>query len=568
MSKKGKWTLLITGILVPLLLVLSNRKVATRLFSESRWRVEKLPESNVQVPSKRSIQWNNHSAFADSLYQSWKEDSTGEWSFEKKMELPRTLLARLLAKKNIAEVNRQILTLKPWGTPGSKWWLNPKGGYDFSATTFATILYLFDEKPEILFPEAKKHLVEILLNDEGEGYSEAVPGTLGRIIDSENHILMAQGSKYLKNRYLMLHGSQDARYDNEKNGLEAGLLAKLKELTTMGLYEFNSVPYLGYTLAALLNLEAFGTENIRNASREVLDYLSFSYALGSYQLNYYPPFRRRYERAKNSSLSKDYQTVFMKTWLSYHPDIQKISRVESGESHALIAACMPYRPADEVIDLIFGKNPGYFVKLGHGSDGSPEIYSAGPGYLLSAGGVNRGKWSNIVARPVCLFLEEGAGEITELVHLKGKGKDFMQWNNTGVYRDFACTNGTLFVPGKYQPAATNAIWKVYLVNDTLSFATHSAEGFAIIALFRNRKPRDLADQLIKNNPDPKKLQKKFHSPVGSFLEYDVNSPNDQWVITGVDGQPTDRDFGQWPLINGEYPIRKSVVSTINTIESN
>jgi len=349
---------------------------------------------------------------------------------------------------------------------------------------------------------------------------------------------------------------------NIDNGMEAKLLSFLEGMLAGGVYEFNSVPYLGYTLAALLNLEAFGSEKIRNASRELLDYLSFTYALGSYHFNYYPPFRRRYERAKNSSLSKDYQTVFMKTWLSYHPAIQKYPWVESGESHALIAACMPYRPADEVIDLLFGKNTGYFVKLGHGSDGSPEIYSAGPGYLLSAGGVNQGKWSNIVARPVCLFLEEGAGEITNLVHLKGKGKDFMQWNNTGVYKDFACTNGTLFVPGKYQPAATNAIWKVYSVNDTLSFATHSSEGIAIIGLFRNGNARELADQLMNSNPDPQKLQKKFQTPEGSILEYEVNSPKNQWVIKAVDGQPLDRDFGRWPLISGEYHRQKSIFSTI------
>jgi hypothetical protein len=206
------------------------------------------------------------------------------------------------------------MNLKPWGKSGSKWLLNSNGGYDFPLTTLTTILYLFDTKPEVLFPETKKHLIAVLLNDEGEGYSDALPGSLGRIKDSENHILMAQGSKYLKNRYRMLHGNTEDKFNNKQNGMEAGILDKLKELSEMGLYEFNSVPYLGFTLAALLNLEAFGSEKVQKASREVLDYLSFSYALGSYKFKYYPPFRRRYEQAKNKLLSKDYQTVFMKTW--------------------------------------------------------------------------------------------------------------------------------------------------------------------------------------------------------------------------------------------------------------
>ena len=536
-----------TPVLV-LLLIIGNQQIATRLFSESRWNNEILPAGNITVPVKRTIQWKERSEYADSLFGSWKEEATDNWSFDKKMDLPRTLLAHLLANYHIPEQNQVILSMKPWGNPGSKWLFNPGGGYDFPETAFITILYLFDDKPQILYPDAKKQLVEILLNDDGKGFSGAVPGTLGRIMDSENHILMAQGSKYLKNRYLMLHGNKEIKYDNERNGMEDGLLDKLKELTRIGLYEFNSVPYLGYTLAALLNLEAFGSEKVRKASRDVLDYLCFNYALGSYDLKYYPPFRRRYEQAKNTSLSKDYQTVFMKTWLTFHPTLAYNRPSETGKIHALIAACMPYRPADEIVDLIFNKSEGYFVKLGHGSDGSPEIYSAGSGYLLSAGGVNRGKWSNIVARPVCLFLKDDAKEINDIFHIKGKGKDYMNWNNTGVYKDFACSNGAVNVPAKFNPSAENKIWKVYGISDTLSIAVHNSDGIGIIAVFKNQKPSELADQLLKSNPDQGALKSHFKFPGRQAIDYDVNSPKDKWVIKAVDGKPTDRNFGQWPLM--------------------
>lgn len=542
-------------ILIPValfLIVFGNKQFDTWLLSESRWSNENLPASTIVVPAERTISWNSSSVLADTIFRSMMNKPADHWSQDAKMNLPRAILAQLLANENIPELNKQILNLKPWGTSGSKWWLNSNGGYDFSATTFTTILYLYDSKPQILYPETKKHLIEVLLVDEGKGFSDAVPGTLGRIKDSENHILMAQGSKYLKNRYRMLHGNSDAQFNNELNGMESGILAQLTELSEIGLFEFNSVPYLGYTLAALLNLEAFASSKVQSAARGVLDYLSFSYALGSYNFRYYPPFRRRYDRAKNSSLSKDYQTVFMKTWLSFHPSISDNDPIISGETHALIAACMPYRPSDEVVSLIFSKHPGYFVKLGHGSGGSPEIYSAGPGYLLSAGGLNRGKRSNLIARPICLFLNDEANELAEVIHLNGNGKNFMKWKNTGVYKDYACTSGTVHIPEKFKPSAANKMWTVYTVSDTLTVAVHSSEGLGIVSVFHNRKAAELADELLKNNPDLQILKRHFRFPGGSEIEYDLNAPEDQWVMISVDGKPLDRYFDKWPLISGDF----------------
>ena len=541
-------------ILIPvalLLLVLSNSQLDTYLLGEARGEKDILPASTISVPVQRTIAWNSSSSYADSLFQSKGTEPFSNWSFEDKMDLPRTLLAHMLANRNIPEVNKQILSLKPWGKSGSKWIFNPRGGYDFSLSALTTILFLFDAKPEILYPETRTHLIEVLLNDEGEGFSDAVPGTLGRIKDSENHILMAQGSKYLKNRYRMLHGNLEARYNNELNGMEAGILDKLRELSEIGLYEFNSVPYLGYTLAALLNLDAFGSEKVRNASRNVLDYLCFSYAIGSYRYQYYPPFRRRYERAKNSSLSRDYQTVMMKTWLSFHHDKRFHDRNNTGESHALIAACMPYRPADEVVNLMFNKSPGYFVKMGHGSQASPEIYSAGPGYLISSGGVNRGQKSSIIARPICLFFNNDASDLADVIHINGMGKDFMKWNNTGVYKNFACSGGPVVVPERFKPVAQNNLWKVYQVSDSIHIAIHSGENLGIISVFRHIKPGDLADDLLQCNPDAGLLKSTFQFPGGSKITYDIDAPKNKWIMISADGQLLDRDTDQWPLIGGD-----------------
>ena len=37
--------------------------------------------------------------------------------------------------------------------------------------------------------------------------------------DSENHILMTEGSRYLKNQWLKKHGNDDPKFDNEINGV-------------------------------------------------------------------------------------------------------------------------------------------------------------------------------------------------------------------------------------------------------------------------------------------------------------------------------------------------------------
>lgn len=83
--------------------------------------------------------------------------------------------------------------------------------------------------------------------------------------------------------------------------------------------------------------------------------------------------RRRYEKASIQELTTDYHSIFMKSWLSYAPIAPFDTNISHGEVHALMGACMPYRPADKVVDLIFNKEKGYFVKLGHGKKSCTEI---------------------------------------------------------------------------------------------------------------------------------------------------------------------------------------------------
>jgi hypothetical protein len=538
--------------LIYLFLLIANRPVATFLFGGDGYKKHQLSTGNIEVPNTRTFAWNNHSAFADSILNLWADKPIRPEDINQKGSVQNIILARMMLKKDIQEINQTLLKFKVWGISGSTWALNKKGDYDFTITNLTTILWLFGEKEDILYPETRDYLLNILLSEEGENFRYAVPYSLGLWKDTENHILMTEGSRYLKNRWLALHGNTNEKYDNVSNGMEEKLLAFMDEMRVNGLYEFNSLPYIGYTLVALLNMEAFGSEKLSAKAREVLDYMNWCYALGSYQLKHYPPMRRRYEKAYIQKLLTDYHSAFMKSWLSFSPVEKFDADVSKAEVHALMGVCIPYQPADEVIKTIFDKGNGYFVTLSHGKNSCPEIYSAGKYFLLSAGGANRGESSIIVARPICLFLNDTASVLANVFHLAGPGDDFKKWNNTGVYKNFACAAGPVKIPAGLKPVLQKNNWSVYLMNDSVSVAVFSSEKLGIIAVSENQNSTDFLENIARLNADSSKLDHQFTMPYGTKLDYDVNSPKDSWVIQAINGKSVDRKYDCWPLIQGDF----------------
>ncbi len=552
MKRKAlKRILFIISILLSILLI-SNKQLASYLFGEVQYRNVNIDQGNVEVPYTRTIQWNIKSVFSDSIITMWADKSVPDSMLEGKGNAPRILLAKLRAKQDIPYVNSTIMKLKAWGISGSSWRFNKKGDYDFTITVLITILWFYGDNPELLYPETKDYLLNVLLTEKGNRFRYTAPRSLGLVKETENHLLMTEGSRYLKNRWIMLHGNKNSYYNNVENGMETRLLDLLKEMNSAGLYEFNSLPYTGYTITALLNLEAFASGEVSTEARKVLDYLNWCYALGSYQYKHFPPMRRRYEKAAFSELTTDYHSVFMKTWLSYHPEEIYSSMTFTATEHSLIGACMPYRPADSVVNFIFDKGNGYFIKLGHGPDASPEIYSAGKKYLLSAGGVNRGKRSLIVARPITLFLNDSAQNLTEAIHLEGPKKDFMNWNNTGVYKNFACAAGPVFIPDNFIPVAKKDNWSLYSLNDSVTAAIYSTESLGLLALFEGSGTDSLLNEILKVNPNNEKLSHTFKFPDGPRISYDVEAPANKWVIISENDRLLDRDFDKWPLIEGVF----------------
>lgn len=511
-----------------------------------------LDPGNISVPHERTISWNVDSQFKDSIIGMWAQKTVEYGPKKGKVDNPRILLARLHARTNVHETNQIIMGMKPWGVSGSSWALNKLGDYDFTFTVLTTILWQFGDHPELLYKKTLDHLLNVLLIEEGNKFRRTAPKTLGLFPETENHILMTEGSRYLKNRWLALHGNDDPKYDNISNGMESKILGVLDEMKTNGLYEFNSMPYIGYTITALLNLEAYASQKVRKEARDVLDYMNFCYAIGSYDYKYFPPMRRRYDRANWHKLTTGYHSVFMKAWMSFLPGAKTNFDIGRGAAHALMGACMPYRIADSITELLFEKGNGYFVKMGHGKGACPEIYAASKNYLLSGGGANRGKKSQIVARPITLFINDDAKNLEETFHLSGPGTDFMAWNNTGVYKNFACAAGPVSIPKSHQPVFKSNTWSVFEGGENLLLAVFSSEQLGIMAIFENEDPEKIVRDLEQANPDMESLKTHFQFPGGSLIEYDLKAPKHKWVITQVDKTNLDREYDNWPLITGEF----------------
>jgi len=290
---------------------------------------------------------------------------------------------------------------------------------------------------------------------------------------------------------------------------------------------------------------------VRLTARKVLDRANWEYALGSLSLRRFAPFRRQLRKASVTSLNSDYHTALMKVWMSLGKETSLDLALAGGLHHALWACLLPYRLPDETANWVEEKPNSYFVRIGHGAKASPEIYSGGKDYLISAGGIHRGKRSMIVARPITFMFEDQAQELEDVFHLAGPGSEFTEWNNTGVHKDFACAAGPVHIPDGQTPAMANNLWSVYQCNENLSLAIHSRQDLGIVCLFRNSDAAEVLWQVSESNSDPRLLYSEFQWPGGKRITYDVNAPKDQWVVISAGGQAVPRTHDRWPLMTGE-----------------
>jgi hypothetical protein len=334
------------------------------------------------------------------------------------------------------------------------------------------------------------------------------------------------------------------------------MIGHLEELRDEGIFEFNSMPYLTYTVQALLNLQAFPkSERIRALARDLLDRMNLQYALGSLDFRRCVAFRRNTSFMDNPKripiLSRDPHTQTMRVWAGAPAETLSDSHI------ALVAEIIPYTLPPVVAQWTLAKPREYYVRIGRGRLASPEIYSGGPGWLLTAGGVKRGAKSMIVARPTVLLLPDGERDYTRCFRIEGRG-DYTQWNNTGVSRRFACGNSPVAGPEEALPAAESRNWAVFdpPKPERLLFALYSDKDLGFIAVFpdTDETAKALLEKLKQANPDETRLRHEFAWPSGGVIGYDVEAPAGTWTIKSVpEGIPVERKYDKWPQWDGDVP---------------
>jgi hypothetical protein len=219
---------------------------------------------------------------------------------------------------------------------------------------------------------------------------------LVRIEETENHLLMINSSRYLKNRMIiddLTDPDQRQKFIDFNDDLKGWLLERFKKILEDDFVEYNSRPYQRYSLGAIRNIFDFsGDSQLHDSAGAVLDFAAAKMALGSSRARRIAPFRRlagaNFLSAKGQSLFEvvekaDHQIAAMMLW-SGQTQHSENGMVSLGAAAEMVEeATSEYRPNRLILDLAIDKSTPYEQTIRH--DGW-EIYSSGKGWLLTAGG--------------------------------------------------------------------------------------------------------------------------------------------------------------------------------------
>jgi hypothetical protein len=238
------------------------------------------------------------------------------------------------------------------------------------------------------------------------GANVALPITLIRIEETENHLLMINTSKYLKNQLIIeeLTDEDDRQtFRGYNKDLRNWLLERMKTIVEDDFVEYNSRPYARLSLGAILNLHDFADrQDLKKAAAAVLDLAAVKTAIGSSQARRIVPFRRLagsnavFAYGDNLA-SPDPRSLFAHTGLADHQIAAMLfwsgqsqhtagGRVGLGTASEMIfEATSTYAPDRLILDIAIDKSRPYEQRFRHGGW---EHYSSGPGWLLTAGGTS------------------------------------------------------------------------------------------------------------------------------------------------------------------------------------
>jgi hypothetical protein len=375
---------------------------------------------------------------------------------------------------------------------------NRVGDWDMVIKGLIIILYRYRNK---LRREVYDHVLHKLLTVSGKhDQTILVPDHLP-VLETENHVLMIETSRYLTNQLLYLDGWEKGErrplFDNSTNGLSQWLLDLFRTYLQNDFWEFNSKPYQRLTTAALQNVYDFAWDApVKLAARSVLDYISAKAAVSSNGLRRAAPFRRLKDQANRSRFFGEHTEdpyQFYKTavdaqtsrmlMLSGLIDQLNFPRPDgsmiSGHAHIassdqmLLAALTSYRVPEIVLDIMMNKSHNkYYQRFFHGDrssihkktikggviPGGIEIYASSKEFLLSAGGAwfpsGNGDWDEFNGYEDCanaisttLIPTKCGTDRDDCIQIMG-AQSFRVRNNTGVLPGFAC-GYNVYIPPRY-----------------------------------------------------------------------------------------------------------------------
>lgn len=304
---------------------------------------------------------------------------------------------------------------------------------------------------------------------------------VGRLPESENHILMTESARYLINQ-LFLDKTGEARYDNNRNGMTLWLAGWLQRIAQHDFMEFGARPYSRYSLHPLLNLVEFARDPaIRTLAQNILDYTMVKFAVSSVALrrvNAYRRLRSNLNRVPfkdkdaqgREFVNESFDTLygsqtdqvlgFAMTYFG-NRDVAGHVRPTFPDEWAFVgvlAGTADYRPPPEAYVLATQEVPAAQHRFYHGvrpkvtgsddvPDGGVEIYYRSPSFLLSAGGMflNSGYGRDEFTK----FKQVAVAQATTLIPARAdvRFQDLIRFDpypdgkravNVGVHMGFAC----------------------------------------------------------------------------------------------------------------------------------
>lgn len=369
-----------------------------------------------------------------------------------------TTLARMYKKIDLDQVNLNILDPQaiPWkvGTDFDSVGkiCYRQGDYDFVLNYLLKIAYLdFNNQKNLLWPQTREKLYHQLLTQKGKRhYKRFFLGLCGWIKDTENHILMTESARYLTNQLLdhelRLKGEYNIDYDNQENGFDQWMVEHLSEFIKHGFSEFNSKPYQGYALMPIANLYEYAwSPRVKQAAKNVLDYISLKLAIGTNGLRRSVTFRRQDRYLPKTDLAEgDHMMARYAIWVGNYQYLKYRSNAELpyGEISAFMASLETYEVPDPILELFLDKSIPYFQKT-HLKHKGIEIFYSSKSFLLSSGGRYKNMFdmgtqqNDVWGIPTTIIPSKGFVDRKDMIRIEGVRKK-TKVANLCVAPNFAC----------------------------------------------------------------------------------------------------------------------------------